>query len=119
MRPIGNHIQAAILRAIATIVETDMSDRVKPTLIVEAMQSTDWASATFVGAIHRIDIRLDGTALDVDRAMLRLASRIADCDIPIAGHIVAEIKLETHLRTDMDCNIVAQSLTVNALTIVD
>lgn len=119
MRPVGNHLQAAILRAIAAIIGANPADREKPILIVETMQSTDWASATFIGALHCIEFRIEGEAGLVAQATQRLAIRIEDCDIPIAGHIVAEIKMETPPTPNMTGNIIAQSLTVNALTIAD
>lgn len=119
MRPVGNHLQAAILRAITAVIGANPADRKKPILIVETMQSTDWASATFIGALHCIELRIEGEADAVAEATQRLAIGIEDCDIPIAGHIVAEIKMETRQTPDITGNIIAQSLTVNALTIAD
>ncbi len=119
MRTQCNHVHAAVLRAVAVIAGSDPVDRQKPVLIVEATCSEDWASVTFVGATHTIDVRLEGTAEAVTTACARLVAQIADHDIPVAGQIVADIaialtSLETH-----SSNIVAQSLTVNLLTIKD
>lgn len=118
-RPIRNHVQAAILRAIAAEAGADSSDREKPILIVEDVRSTDWASATFVGARHQIDIRLDGAPEAAAIMADRLTSRLPERDIPICGHIVAEIAA-TLVRIDkQNVNMKSYRLSVNVLTIID
>lgn len=119
MRPVGNHIHAAVLRAVVTQAGLSIVDRVKPILVVEAIRSTDWASATFVGATHEIDLRLEGERIAVETVLQHLETRLPDCEIPIAGQIVAEIAVT--LREDIACpdNMFTKLLTVNVLTIVD
>jgi hypothetical protein len=124
MRPVGNHVHAAILRAIVAEAGTDESDREKPILVIEEIRSNDWASATFVGACHEIDIRFDGKAAAVAAAVDRLVSGLPERDIPICGHIVAEIAATpTHAQTvnttEQKVNLSQARLTVNVLTILD
>lgn len=122
MRPTSNHIQATILRAVAALVDAgagaSATDRQKPTMIVEEIRSTGWASATFIGATHGLDLRLEGSAAVIAAAMQALEG-LPDAEIPIVGHIVAEIAAcagPTHIIAD---NIIAKCLTVNVLTIED
>jgi hypothetical protein len=119
MRPFSNHVQAALLRAIASEAGLDADDREKPILVVEEIRSVDWASATFVGARHEIDLRFEGTTAAVTAAADRLALALPDADIPICGHIVAEIAVAPVNTTKQKVNISAGQLTVNVLTIVD
>jgi hypothetical protein len=119
MRPVGNHVHAAILRAIAAEAGTDSDDREKPILIIEEIRMTDWASATFVGARHEIDVRLDGEPGAIALALERLTSRLPERDIPISGHIVAEIAATPVNTSKQKVNLRTCCLTVNVLTITD
>jgi hypothetical protein len=119
MRPVGNHVHAAILRAIVDEAGTDGADREKPILVIEEIRSTDWASATFVGARHEMEIRLDGEAGAVAATISRLVSGLPERDIPICGHIVAEIAATPVNTTKQKVNISQARVLVNVLTIVD
>ncbi len=119
MRTQCSHVHAAVLRALVAIAGSDPADRQKPAMIVESVRSDDWASVTFVGATHVIDLRLEGDAEVVAAACGRLVAQIADHDIPVAGQIVADIAITLSLLATHPGNIVAQSLTVNLLTIKD
>jgi hypothetical protein len=119
MRPICNHVQMAIMRAIAGEVDVDSADRIKPILIVEDVRSIDWASATFVGARHEIDVRLTGEPDAVAAAVERLIQQLPEREIPIAGHIVAEIAATPVSRIRPNLNLTDRHLTVNVLTIID
>ena len=118
MRTNTSHVQAALLRAIAAQAEIDPLDRKKTILIVEAICSDDWASATFIGATHCLDLRLDGEAEAVNQAVAALHHGLSERDIPIAGHIVAEIAVNSR-NTIITDNMISVFLTVNALTIID
>jgi hypothetical protein len=119
MRPFSNHVHAALLRAIASEAGLDARDREKPILIVEEIRSVDWASATFIGARHEIDLRLEGTAAAVAAAAERLVEALPEADIPICGHIVAEIAATPVNTTEQKVNIPSERLRVNVLTIID
>ncbi len=119
MRTSGNHVQAALLRAIANVAFLSVHDRQKPILIVESACSLDWASATFVGATHKLDLRLDGDAAAVAAALALLLADLGDAEIPVAGQIVAEIAATPGVLAVFDTGNAAQSLCVRALTIID
>jgi hypothetical protein len=119
MRVIGNHIHATILRAISAQAGIDAQDRNKPILIVEALHSVDWASATFVGARHEFHLRIEGNEACVTDAVDRLVTGIGEREIPIAGQIVAEIAVTLVNQDKRNLNLVSKSFTVNVLTIVD
>ncbi len=119
MRVTGNHAEAAILRAIIAEATGALHDRENPVMIVESIASADWASATFVGSTHEITIRLKGTAVAIMACVARMVDKLPERDIPIAGRIVADIAIDAGEQVNMADNIVAITLTVNALTIID
>ena len=119
MKTMGNHIHAAVLRALAAEAGLDVTDRQKPILVIEEIRIVDWASATFIGARHEIDVRLEGPQPGTDNAVERLVQGIAERDIVIAGHIVAEIGVSLVEQSKAIVNLSVQSLTVNVLTIID
>lgn len=65
------------LRLSATAAGVDVA--------VEHEAETPWASATFVGAQHRV--RVTGEALDAWLAVL------PEADLPVRGHLVASCKV--------------------------
>lgn len=119
MRVTGNHVEAAILRAIVAEAGASAPDGENPAMIVESMASADWASATFVGSTHEITIRLEGSAQSIMACVARLVDKLPEQDIPIAGRIVAEVAVEAGEQYNMPDNIIAKTLIVNALTIMD
>ncbi len=118
MRNTG-HIEGALLRAVAASAKIEDHAGEKPMMIVEAVHSVDWASATFIGARLAIDLRFEGSAAAVTAAVARLGDSLPDCDIPITGHIIADIAVEQGASQDMPDNMIAKTLTVNALIVVD
>ena len=116
MRAMGNHREIAILRAVAglaglnTVSGRDISspDRQKPIMVVEEIRSTDWASATFAGAIHDFALRIEGTVAAVAAAIGALTD-LADQDIPMSGHFVAEIAMVPGVLVNITDDMVSQS----------
>lgn len=119
MRPVSNHVETRLLRAIAAVAGISDVDRSKPIMIIETLRSSEWASATFVGSTHSFDLRIEGTAQGVDAAIAALASGLAECEIALSGQIVAEIGILPGETTVARDNMISKSLTVNALTIRD
>lgn len=109
MKPLSRDAHAPLIRAIHRIVGVDAGigaflpaeDRQTPvstteaklTLVVESASSTPWASATFVGQLHRITLRIEGESVAIAAAQARLSAVLADAEIVVPGHIVAEIAL--------------------------
>jgi hypothetical protein len=119
MRPTGNHVEAAIMRAIIAEVAGSPCDGQNPVLIVENAESTDWASATFVGVTLQISLRIEGAAASVVAAVASLVDNLPEREIPIAGRIVAEIGVDEGRQIVTDDHIISKNLIVNALVIVD
>lgn len=118
MRPSGNHVAAALLRAISACAGLQAADRQKPMMIVEDAASTDWASATFVGATHVFTLRFEGDSDWIAQAF-RAFEGLPEREIAIPGHIVAELVASPGPTQHMDDNMIAKNLTVNVLTIID
>lgn len=120
MRAMGNHIQIGILRAVAELIGAS-DDRKKTILVVEEVRSVEWASATFVGARHEIDLRIEGEATKVTAALARMVAELSDLEIPVAGHIIAEISASLRPKDECETNLElgTRFVTVNALTIID
>jgi hypothetical protein len=72
--------QSALLRALRPLAGP---------YTVLAARSSDWASATFEGARHRLVLALDGD--DADARATRLQAMLAEEELPIAGGFVADI----------------------------
>jgi hypothetical protein len=118
MRTPGSHITAALLRAVAAQAGLVALDREKPIMIVEEAVSTDWASATFVGATHKLSLRFEGAEAAMAAAFGAFEG-LAERDIAIPGHIVAELATTPGPTQSMTDNLIAKTLTVNVLTIMD
>jgi hypothetical protein len=81
---------------------------------LEPIDQTDWASVTFSGARHRLGVILDGEG--AVGAAADFLGRLPDLDLPLPGHIVADIALVAEERRD---NGRYAALELEALTIED
>ncbi|WP_199553609.1 hypothetical protein [Sandaracinobacteroides hominis] len=89
----------------------------KPSLAIESFDSAPWASLTFSGMRHVLDVRLDGAGTDVEQALAQLREQLPETDLGIAGHFLAEIQVvETALEIGEDGR-TSLCLRVEALTI--
>lgn len=87
-----------------------------PHIIIEAIETRDWASATFVGQQHRLMLRLEGNAGCVADAVERLSAGLAEVDVAAAGYFLADAALEGFNLT-LDGEVAVAEITVEALTI--
>lgn len=91
-----------LMRAIA-------GDLAVPVLFGE-IASTPWASGTFSGSRHRLEMRING--LKADELARRFADGLEERDFPLSGHILADIDLvEIEIGVDQ-VRIVIEALTV-------
>ena len=60
-------------------------------MIVCATDERSWASATFVGIRHRIDMQVDHDAATDD-----WLAGLSEADLPLRGHLVADLTLDQH-----------------------
>lgn len=84
---------------------------------IMSSSSRRWSSATFTGARHGVTLQLAGRDAR-DRAH-RLAATLPDAEFPLAGHVVADISVESQAyRRGADGEGVAQ-LDLAVLTVED
>lgn len=114
MRGIG-HGPGCIIRTIEALAcKVDPSLRV----IVEGIESTDWASVTFEGQRHLLMLRLEGEHEQVTVATARIASELGETEIAMSGQFVADIAVDV-LDDVAGAGTLAQSLLITALTLND
>jgi hypothetical protein len=68
-----------------------------PSLVIEDFASEPWASLTFSGMRHRLDIRLAGLEAGVDDAHARLRELLREPELDLPGHFLAELQLVEHV----------------------
>ena len=88
-------------------------------LLIESIGSAPWASATFVGQTHWIEVRLEGHVDAVAATCARLATQLGEAEFDVAGHIVADIAVEADLPVTDASGAAACNLRLEILTIED
>ena len=114
MRGIG-HVAGCIVRAVETLAAGGRAGLI---VIVEDIAVEEWASATFEGHRHRLQMRLAGRADLVGTATARIVAGLAELDIPISGQFVADIAV-TVAAPAPDVTGTRQVMIVDALTLFD
>lgn len=120
MKTMTSVTQRGLLRSLRTLLDADPvlcavshdAARQMPGFIVESVESSDWASLTFVGEHHRIVIRLPDASTAADLVRARLDQLLIAADMVVPGQIVAEIAV---VAADIDDD--ATALTIEALTL--
>jgi hypothetical protein len=88
-----------------------------PLLVIEDLHEEPWASLTFTGTRHRLDLRLDGGAQAIEQAMGELACLADDVDPLLAGHFLAEVQVTETAREVGEGGRMSLCLRLDALTI--
>lgn len=83
-------------------------------ILLTEFRSIDWQSLIFIGERHEIELRVPGP--DAGELVERLTADLADAELSIPGHIVADISLERPPIHNCDGSI---SLHLEALTITE
>ncbi|TRW17502.1 tail completion protein gp17 [Glacieibacterium frigidum] len=110
---------ARLVKAFARLAAPpDTATPMFPMLVVEAVTSRPWSSATFDGERHRFELRLHGDALAVGDALDRLIELLPEADFDLPGEIVAEARLAS-VRVDPDPGVAALALVIEVVTVVD
>lgn len=110
MKPFIQDGHTLVLRAVRALIGTDTR------LIVEAIATVDWASATFVGKRHRCELRIEGPGPNVARALDGLSARLREIDVAACGHFLADCVLDRVIMVPGADEAVAE-IVVEALTI--
>lgn len=100
---------AGLLRALLNRTGVER-DRI---LLIE-FRSVDWKSLIFDGERHHVSLRIPGP--DADRTLHLLTDGLADADIKLAGHCLADIALAAAPLAQDDGSILVE---LEALTIAD
>lgn len=121
MKPFIQDGHSLVLRAVRKLIAVpgaiDASERdAPPRMVIEAIETRDWASATFVGQQHTLSLRLEGDCASVGEAVERLSAGLAEVDVSGAGYFLADAALETFTSTLEGDGMVAE-LRIEALTI--
>ncbi len=88
-----------------------------PVLVIEDLQEDPWASLTFSGTRHRVDLRLTGDAQEIDKAITCLASWPDQARPLPGGHFLAEVQVTETARELSEGGRMALCLRLDALTI--
>lgn len=76
-------------------------------MTLDELESVRWASATFTGARHRIQLRGPDGAASSD-----WEAGLAEAELPIAGHLVADLSVVRVTRQDGEVRLWVEALTV-------
>ncbi len=88
-----------------------------PFIVIEDLQEAPWASLTFTGTRHQLEVRLNGGSQELAEAVAALESWSEDADLLPGGHFLAEVQVtETAREVGVDGRM-ALSLRLDALTI--
>lgn len=98
--------QSAILRALRSRVPPPIA------LSLRSAKATAWASATFTGARHCLQVRLDGEGADRFAAGLGADLEAAEFDFP--GHLVADVAVGDVVPGEVGVDLAIEVLTVEA-----
>lgn len=114
MRTMISGAQGALLRGIRRFLEAETGGAF-PFMIVEATYSEPWASVTFTGQRHRLELSFTGgSEAQVDA----LVCALGQAELVVPGHIVADIALIEHEMRDGDPQ-PRHRLIFEALTVAD
>lgn len=134
MKALSRDGHGALIRVIADILRgnprigrlLEGSDRQNieligeaPILILESIDSEDWASATFIGQRHWLELRIAGSAQAVMQAERRLHALLGEIEIDIHGHIVADLAVTSVATLTDNTGHTELCLRIEVLTIVD
>ena len=75
-------------------------------ILLTSWHSTDWQSLTFTGERHELTLRIAGPGSH--EAATRLSDGIEDAEIPIPGHVVADIALRGHPKMEDDGSVLIE-----------
>lgn len=123
MRMMMRDAHAMLLRAVREILVEDpllaapLAEGLQP-LVVEGLASEAWASATFSGQRHRLDLRLTGSPERMEAARRAIAARLCGAEFDLKGHIVADMALVAS-DTSRHGELESCSMSFEALTVED
>ncbi len=124
MRMTINDGHGALLRGLRRLMESDallaplLADRQIPSLTVEGLHSEPWASATFTGQRHKLDLKLRGEGTQLEAARERLVAQLGEADLDLRGHVLVDLSL-AEATTCSEAGEAFCRLSFEALTVED
>ncbi len=118
-------VHTRLLRSIRSLIAADpnlaqwLDDSDGPRLIIEGFDSEPWASLTFSGTRHRLDIRLQGPGHAVADASVHLRALLKEPELELPGHFLAEIEAIETISDIQHEGLTSLAIQVEALTIVE
>lgn len=112
----GHSLALRALRKCIGTETTGAATTAPPHLVIEEISSRDWASATFVGQHHQIDLRLEGGASAVISAAEAVRARIGTMEVEGGDKFLAEAAV-THCALSASGAGAAARITIEALTL--
>lgn len=111
MQPLINDATTALLRAIHVAFGDFKA------ITFEDIRSRSWASVSFVGARHKLTLRLDGAAAEA--AAAAFLDNLEAAEFTLRGHILADIGLISRERTAGPTGEARVRIRIEALTVED
>ena len=106
MKPLLRDAHGALLRGLRDALAGDEGDRDLPRLTIEGLQSRAWASATFSGNTHVVELRWRGG--DVEP----LLARLAELEVDMPGHAMIDLAVAEVARDGDATRVVIEALTL-------
>lgn len=127
MRSDMTAVHGRLLRLLTAQLESDpqlahwmsAQDAALPGLVIESFDSAPWASLTFTGERHRLEVRLDGRPDEVEAAQDRIEALIEAPTFDLGRHCLIELALTASDAELRDDGTMRLALTLEALTIED
>lgn len=132
MRPLARDAHRPLMAALRQVIGLDEGAALAarlgttpptattpPLLLIESMGSAPWASATFVGQTHWLDVWLEGHAAAVAATCARLGNELGEAEFAVAGHIVADVAVIAGTPVTLTADQARCHLRLEILTIED
>jgi hypothetical protein len=92
-------------------------DTPPPLMVIEALMEEPWASLTFSGTRHSVELRLEGRAQAVEEALEALSTWTEEAEPLPGGHFLAEVQVTETAREVGGSGRMLLGLRLDALTI--
>ena len=106
MKTILHDAHVGLLRSLRGLLASGELASGLPPLTIEGLSATPWASATFTGQTHSIELRVRGTNVE------RLLAQLASIDPMIPGHALIDLTISEVARSADGVRVVIEALTL-------
>lgn len=118
MRTLIDDGHALVLRTIRQLVANAAGTPARePALIIEEIATVDWASLTFVGRLHRLELRIEGSCEAVEAACAALEAALPEAELTAGGHVLAQAGVIACEAARPELGAAARRCVIEALTL--